>query len=406
MSAVRSWAVLVVCVITTAVVIGIILPGITLWSPHWRAEFGADTGSIMAATTFNQIGSALIAPFAGYAVGRISVRSLMLLGVAITAVALAGVAYATAMWQVTLLHTVALSAGVVLCGPLITQVLAIRLFTENRGLAIGVVTSGASFSTFTIPPLIGWLLSIGYDWRTIELIMAGIVLALAPLIFFIVRETPAAVADPDAPEVLPEATMSVGEILTGRAFIAIILTLIPIYIVFNAIYFTLGFFLADLGAGPGETAAIVSLMGFISLFAVIAFGGLADRISHWTLLAVTTLVLAVAFVVVATAKDYTVLLFVLPVLGFMVGGLLSLGPVMFAKYYGSANFARAAGLSQPFFTISAFSPLVAGVLRDQIGDYSTVYLIMMVAMPVSVLGLAMLRMPGGIGAAPKAVPAA
>jgi len=404
MSTVRSWAVLAVAVVTTAVVIGIILPGITLWSPHWRAEFGADTGSIMAATTFNQIGSALIAPFAGYAVGRISVRTLMLIGVAITATALVGVAYATAMWQVTLLHTVALSAGVVLCGPLITQVLAIRLFVENRGLAIGIVTSGASFSTFTIPPLIGWLLANGYDWRTIELIMAGIVLALAPLIFVTIRETPAALErDSDAPEVLPEATMSVGEIITGRPFIAILLTMIPIYIVFNAIYYTLGFFLADLGAGAGETAGIVSLMGFISLFAVIAFGGLADRVSQWTLLAATTLVLTVTFVIVATAKDYTVLLFVLPVLGFLVGGLLSLGPVMFAKYYGAANFARAAGLSQPFFTISAFSPLVAGIMRDQIGDYSTVYLIMLVAMPISVLGLAMLRLPGGSGAPVKAV---
>jgi MFS family permease len=405
MDTLRKWAVIVVAIVATAVVIGIVLPGIALWSPHWRAEFGAGSDQVMAATTFNQIGSALFAPFVGYAVGRIAVRTMMLAGVFLTAAALAGVAYSTAMWQVTLLHTVALSAGVVLCGPVLGQVLAVRLFQENRGLAIGAVTTGASFSTFTMPPLIGWLLESGYGWREVELIMAAIVLALAPLVFFIVRESPAALADDDAPETVPAPTKSAGEILTGRPFIAILLTLIPIYVVFNAIYYTLGFFLADLGATPGQTAGMIGLMGFISLFAVVAFGALADRMSQWTLLAISTVVLTVAFGVVATAQSYGLLLLVLPVLGFTVGGLLSLGPAMFAKFYGSADFARAGGLSQPFFTISAFAPFLAGYLRDEMGAYSGVYLLMMLALPVSYVGLILLRMPGGMGASAKVAPA-
>jgi MFS family permease len=404
MSTIRKWAVIAVAVICTAVIIGIVLPGITLWSPHWSAAFGVSTGSVMAATTFNQIGSALIAPFAGYAVGRIQVRHLMLIGVGITALALGCIAFATAMWQVTLLHTIALSAGVVLCGPMITQVLAVQLFKDNRGLAIGVVTSGASFSTFTMPPLIGMLLET-YDWRTVELIMAGIVLALAPLIYFVVSETPAAVTDDDAPEIPPEATLSAGNILSSSAFIGILFALIPLYVVFNAIYYTLGFYLADLGAGPGETAMVVSLMGFISLFAVVAFGGLADRIPHLTLLVIVTVILIGTYITFALAQSYWVILFVLPVMGFMLGGLLSLAPAMFATYYGIANFARVAGLSQPFFTISAFSPLVAGLMRDELGDYSSVFLLLICVLPVSFIGLAILRMPrkAVMPVAPRAV---
>jgi len=394
METMRKWAVIAVAVISTAVVIGIVLPGITLWAPLWLKEFGVGPESVMLATTLNQVGSAAIAPFVGYAVSRVAIRDLMLLGVVTTGLALIGVAFATAMWQVTVLHALALSAGVVLAGPVVGQVLAVRLFQENRGLAIGIVTAGASVSTFTMPPLINLLLTSGLSWRTAELIMACLVFALVPLIYFFVRETPAALADEHAPEVLPQPTLTIGEILRGRAFIAILLTLIPVWIVFNAIYYPLGMFLGELGASSTDVGAMVSLMGFISLFAVVTFGGLADRMSPWLLMALSIVVVSVGFVLVASVHSYALLFFVLPVIGFMFGGIMSLGPAMFAKHYGAANFALAGGLSQPFFVVAAFSPFVVGLLRPYFSDYSAVFLAMMVTLPVSYIGLALLRLPG------------
>lgn len=405
MDTVRKWSVIAVAVITTAIVIGIVLPGITLWSPLWLKEFGVGPDSVMLATTLNQVGSAAIAPFVGYAVSRIAIRTLMLLGVTLTGLALIGVAFATAMWQVTLLHALILSAGVVLAGPVVGQVLAVRLFQENRGLAIGIVTAGASVSTFTMPPLINVLLSNGMSWRTAELVMAGLVFALIPLIYFIVRETPAALEDENAPEVLPQPTMTIAEIVSSRAFIAILMTLIPLWIVFNAMYYPLGMFLGELGASPGEVGAMVSLMGFISLFAVVSFGGLADRTSPWTLMALSTVVLTVCFLLVAVIKSYSLLLLVFPVIGFTFGGIMSLGPAMFAKNFGPANFALAGGLSQPFFVVAAFSPFAVGLMRPHFGDYSAVFLSLMIVLPISYLGLALLRLPGSMPAAVKPVAA-
>ncbi len=81
METMRKWAVIAVAVISPAVVIGIVLPGITLWAPLWLKEFGVGPESVMLATTLNQVGSAAIAPFVGYAVSRVAIRDLMLLGV-------------------------------------------------------------------------------------------------------------------------------------------------------------------------------------------------------------------------------------------------------------------------------------------------------------------------------------
>ena len=171
------------------------------------------------------------------------------------------------------------------------------------------------------------------------------------------------------------------------------MTLIPIWIVFNAIYYPMGMFLGELGASPTDVGATVSLMGFISLFAVVTFGGLADRISPWTLMALSTVVVTGGFALVVSVKSYDLLFFILPVIGFMFGGIMSLGPAMFAKHYGAANFALAGGLSQPFFVVAAFSPFVVGLLRPNFPDYSSVFLAMMATLPVSYLGLALLRLP-------------
>lgn len=387
----RKWAVISVAVVVTAVVVGVILPGMALWSPMWLKEFGVGPASVMAATTFNQIGSALIAPIVGYAVGRvISVRNLMLVGLALTAIALAGVASATAMWQVTLIHALLLSASVVLCGPVLCQVLAVRLFQENRGLAIGVVTAGVCLSTFTMPPLIGVLLDAGLSWRTVEFLMAGLVLALVPLVFFVVQEPPPVIAESDSPDATPEPTLGAREILSGRAFLATMLALIPLFILFNAIYYTLGLFLDRMGVTPTQVSILVGVAGFTATFGVISFGSLADRMSHWKLLAFSLVALTAGFLLVGAVKSYALMFVVIVILDFMIGGLSTLGPAIFAKRYGAANFARVSGLSRPFFAISSFSPLFAGYLHEELGSYPKVYMAMLVVLPLSYIGLALL----------------
>lgn len=392
MGPLRKWMVIAVALITTVVVIGVVMPSFSLIAPHWATSFEASTGAIMMATTLTQIGAGLLAPLAGYAVGRVPVRTLMVLGVVLSSGALALVGLATAMWQVTVLHALVLSAGIILCGPLVTQVLAVRLFQNNRGLAIGVVTAGAPICTFTMPPLIGALLE-QFDWRTVEFMMAGLILMLAPLILLVVRETPAAVQSNDAPEHIPEPTLTAGHILSSWMFWGVLMTVIPLNLVFNAIYYNIGFHLRDLGYGPAETATMISVIGLVSLPAVLAYGVLADRVAHWPLLAGTIALACAVSIVSAMTQDYSVLLIMLSLMGFCVGGLMPLLVAIFARRYGTANFAQANGLLSPFVTVTAFSPMLAGFGRDALGSYSAVFTMLLASLPLCAVGLAMMRIP-------------
>jgi MFS family permease len=397
MTSARKWAVIAVAVLMTAIVGGIVLPSMVLWSPLWLKDFGAGPAAVMAANTFNQIGSAVVAPFVGYAVGRVSVRNLMLLGLVITVVALVGIACATHMWQITALYTFFLSASFVLCGPTLCQALAVRLLKQNGGLGIGMVTAGMCLSTITIPPLIGALLEYGYNWRTVEFVMVGIVFALVPLVFFVVREPEDGIdlaKTHDGAEVLQLPTVTLREVLTNQAFLATMLAIIPLFILFNALYYTLGLRLAVMGATPAQASMIVSVAGLVATVGVVGFGVLADRTSQWMLLMLAIVILTVAFLTFAYANGYYLILILVCVMDFTIGGISTLGPAIFAKQFGQANFARANGLSRPFFVISSFSPLVAGYLYQGLGDYSKVYMVLMICLPVSYVGLIWLRYSG------------
>jgi MFS family permease len=255
-----------------------------------------------------------------------------------------------------------------------------------------VVTTGVCLSTFTMPPLIGLLLEAGYPWRTVELIMACLVTTLIPLVYFVVSEpNPSHLGSVTSD--LPRRMLSARHIVTERTFLGAMLAIIPLFILFNAIYYTLGLYLNTLGATPIQVSGIVGLAGFIAIVGVTAFGGLADRMSQWSLLAISTGVLAGAFLLVGTVKSYVVMLAVVPLLDFVIGGLSSLLPAIFAKHYGPLDFARVSGLSRPFFAISSFSPLLAGYLYEKSDNYQTVYLILLVFLPISFVGLALLRRP-------------
>jgi MFS family permease len=389
MSAMRRWAMIVVALISTAIVWGIILPSFSLWSPQWIKAFGASHGEIMAANTLNQIGMGLIAPIAGYAVGAVSVRALMLLGAGATAAALVLIAHATAMWQVTLLHTIALSAGLVLCGPVVTQVLAVRLFVQNSGLALGIVSSGAALCGFTMPPLIGALLE-HFEWRVVDLQLAGLVLLLMPLIFLVVRQPR---VENGQPQPVDPPSLSVGDLFRSRIFWGLLLFILPLHLLFNAIFYNLGFSIADMGGGAGETATILTLTGLVALPGILVFGFLADRVAHWPLLLAAGAVIALCCALIAFARSYGVMLFAVPVMGFAVGGLIPLIAAVLADHFAAANFARANGLITPFITLATLGSALAGFGRDYLGSYQAVDAVLLMGLPVCALGLLVLRFP-------------
>ncbi|MBN9570471.1 MAG: hypothetical protein J0H30_05310, partial [Alphaproteobacteria bacterium] len=117
MSALRKWLVITVVLPATIVTWGTVLVGFALVSLSWTRDFSASHGEIMLALTLCQLGQGLMAPGAGYMVGKLSIRNLLLIGLGLTALGLVLVAEASAMWQVLALYALVLAAGTLLTGP-------------------------------------------------------------------------------------------------------------------------------------------------------------------------------------------------------------------------------------------------------------------------------------------------
>jgi predicted MFS family arabinose efflux permease len=344
----------------------------------------------MLALTLCQLGQGLMAPGAGYMVGKLSIRNLLLIGLGLTALGLVLVAEASAMWQVLALYALVLAAGTLLTGPLITQALAVRLFSENKGLATGVVTSALSFCAFVMPPVINMLVA-AYSWRnTFWIVAAVLIFALVPLTFFFVRETPAATVSGES-EPAPEPTMTFKDIARSRLFWGLTFAFMPLLFMFNGVFYNLGFNLIDQGGTSAQATTVLAAAGISSLPGILLYGYLADRFRHLPLFILNVVMMAGMATLASVTGTYATQVLAVPVWTFFQGGTLALVPVILATHFGSANFARANGLIAVFQSAAIFGAAAAGFGRDMLGSYQAAFTTMLVVVPFSLLALLLLK---------------
>ncbi|MBN9578546.1 MAG: MFS transporter [Alphaproteobacteria bacterium] len=390
MSALRKWLVITVVLPATIVTWGTVLVGFALVSLSWTRDFSASHGEIMLALTLCQLGQGLMAPGAGYMVGKLSIRNLLLIGLGLTALGLVLVAEASAMWQVLALYALVLAAGTLLTGPLITQALAVRLFSENKGLATGVVTSALSFCAFVMPPVINMMLA-AYNWRnTFWIVAAILIFALVPLTFFFVRETPATIVSGES-EPAPEPTVTFKDIARSRLFWGLTFAFMPLLFMFNGVFYNLGFNLIDQGGTSAQATTVLAAAGISSLPGILLYGYLADRFRHLPLFILNVVMMAGMATLASVTGTYAAQVLAVPAWTFFQGGTLALVPIILATHFGPTNFPRANGLIAVFQSAAIFGAAVAGFGRDMLGSYQAAFTTMLVVVPFSLLALLLLK---------------
>jgi MFS family permease len=155
--------------------------------PFWEEEFGwtRSLGSLGGASAL--ITSALLAILAGALLGRVGPRGVLaggLLGLAV------GLALTSAIdgssWQFLLAYGGIAAIGFGLVSQSVISTVVAWTFTERRGLATGIATSGATAGQlFLLPALAAVFAGIGWRWAYLglagaSLVMLALVLAFLP----------------------------------------------------------------------------------------------------------------------------------------------------------------------------------------------------------------------------------
>ncbi len=374
-----GWNIVAVSLVFQALLFGSIFFSYTLWVGEWLEDptLVVTLTYVMVPITILNLSQSFIAPLAGFAMDRYSIRTLICTGGACAGVGFVLISQTTAFWQVVVIYGTLIMAGVLLAGPLAAQTLAAKWFNKNRGLAIGVSTTGTSIGGVVMAPIVT-LLYQTHGWRDAHW-MLGIlfVVIVVPLVWLVVRSTPtergvepeAMADDAHLDAHVNDRYWTVAEILKDRAFWMIILSFLPLVTAFGSIQQHLRPYAGDLGIGPMETAYLVSVFAIVMIFGKLFFGSMADRFDHRWLFGLALTLCAVVTGGLLMAPAYTFLTVLSGLLGFSAGGFLPLLGAMIAGRFGVASFGSVMGLVGPFLAASAFGPIVFAELYQLNGNY-------------------------------------
>ena len=184
-----GWVVVSVAVLLSLVMWGIRAAPSVLIKPL-EADLGWSRSEISSAIAIGLVMTAFSAIGGGVLIDRIGVRAMM---TAIVLIGAGSVALASRM-TVALANDCALgnsgrdrrpgSAG---C---LAHPLAARWFATRQGLVQGILGAGTSAGQLIFLPVMTWLV-VQFGWREATVVLAIIAIAFAPIVFLLVRDSPA-----------------------------------------------------------------------------------------------------------------------------------------------------------------------------------------------------------------------
>jgi MFS family permease len=355
-----------------------------------ESEFGWPRGDISLAVTVLTIGLFIAGPIVGAACDRVGAATvgsaslaafgLLLLAMAATLQSLAG------LW--TFFFLIALagagSTPIVLARPISAA------FARQRGLALGVVLTGAGLGGFWLPNFVTEVVSRS-GWRGAYACLALIALIAAPVVYLgfkpAERREAMAMAKGNAPAA-PGLTLR--EARATAAFWAMSALGVSMAMGIGGIMVHLVPLFRDLGATPADAAATASVMGIASVVGRLAVGVCLDRFTPHRV-AVTVLALGMLGVLLLRlgGLDYAVAGVML--IGLLLGAELDMLAFLTARLFGQRAFGAIYGWCYSIYALGfGVSPFLIGRLRDASGSYNSAMTISMGVLVVAIFSAVLL----------------
>jgi MFS family permease len=153
-------------------------------------EFGWPRTTTSLALSTNILLYGLTGPFAGSLMARIGMRRVVLAALVLLACGVAAAPLIRHPWQLIALWGLAIGVGTGLMALVLAATVVNRWFVARRGMVLGILTASAATGQLVFLPLISRV-TASHGWRTAVLIVAGCLVALIPLVAWLLREDPA-----------------------------------------------------------------------------------------------------------------------------------------------------------------------------------------------------------------------
>ena len=368
-------------------------------------QLGWSRTLIAGSVSAGALASLVLSPVVGWAIDRFGARPVLVVSVLVLGVAMISLAWATA----PLTFYLAFAAGRVVfhtSAPIGASTVAARWFIRKRGRAIGMIflfgaIGGVVFTM--VASLVVESHGLKATWIAMGLVV--LVFSVAPSLLLVAErpedigllpdgEPPDStdaekgagaivpVGVPDSPAtVLPRAQMTadtdswtLGEAVRTKTFWLLIFMGFASFFVHTSIGVHMGAYFRDVGLGATSAALAVSLSWSVSAVGSLIWGWVTDRID---------VRYAYSGMFLFQAGSTLYLIFVGGTLGVFLAsglfGIVSAGTnvvpsVIYANYFGRSSLGRIRGLGEVGVLLGqATGPVIAGILFDLRGGYSTIF---------------------------------
>lgn len=372
-----------------------------------KDEFGwSQTETVLPITIFGVI-AAFLAPVFGWMADRIGVRPVALWSLFGFAAAFAAISLTPSNdggLAMTVYYGFWVVLGLVGIGSTpVTWSRAINLwFYKNRGLALGILLTGTSFTAMLVPQVAVRIIE-AFGWRSMFASLALFPIAALIIAYFQFREP----SRDERPRAIEGASgnltgVTLGTALKDYRFWLIWASIALIALSFGGAYINMATIVEQRGIDARAAASVITVLAIGIFSGRIITGALLDR--FWQgFVAFPLLCLPAISAFLLLDPELTLVLAMAAgfFLGFAAGAESDLIAYLTGRYFGMAHYGKIYGmLYMPFGLFSAASPVVYALTFDRTGSFDPV---LELAIGAFIIGGALLLL---LGRYPDAFPEA
>lgn len=290
------------------------------------------------------IGSSILASFVGVLVAKFSLRLMLLTGALLSVLAFVVLAFTNNYFIYLAAYGLLLGPGMAMAGSVGPATLVTRWFTQNRGLALGLVH--LPIIVAILPVASNWVFE-HYGAKATYLMLAALVgIVLVPMTLAVIDHPPgqqAVAADSTARTA--DGSLSMGQLLARPRFWAFALA--SAAIITGAV--TLGAVLIPMAESWGiersDAALLASIMSLVGMVGSVLFGWVADRIGGARGLALLAFASAILWGALLLRPPFPVLAVIIGLIGMCGAGTIPNLSRGISDTFGQASFSRGFGLA-------------------------------------------------------------
>ncbi|MBK7952432.1 MAG: MFS transporter [Deltaproteobacteria bacterium] len=396
-----GWIMVAVAFVTQFISSGIIFYTFGIALKEWTVEFDAGRLGVSGIHFVLPWAGAAIAPFVGRLASAGHLRVLIPAGAVAAGLGFCAISQATSLWQLYVVYPLLMAYAAGTLSGVGASTLVVNWFSRTRATALGISQIGASVGGMIMAPLTVSLFG-AHGWRDVYLGFGLVILAIAPLLAWLIVGRPAdrglhpdGVAAP-APSASPGASAPLAPQPAFRTRAALRETNIWLIAFITGVGFMLSSVVVthlvamatDAGVEPLRASRLLAIMATVAAFGKIAFGRLADRAGERTAYAVSIVLEVVALGGILLLPTSLALEGITAILGLGIGGNLPLSAALVARTFGSAAFGPMMGMKTMLMTpLVATGTPFAGWIFDETGSYRIAFSVFLALVVLSLAAL-------------------